>query len=129
MLVRSHRYIVHQRGVFSHLLAIYTPVIRLDDHKALASNMQTLTLHLLHAIGALVLVCRYDCLHFLWRHCETGGGGPHAVAFAVEDGGLVEVLGAYEGSVDICWKGDFSVSFSFSLQCSAGGVVELLACY
>lgn len=58
--------------------------------------MQPGTLDLLDAIGARVLVGGDDLLHFLGRDGEALGGGPDAVAFVVEDGGFVEVAGAYE---------------------------------
>jgi len=51
-------------------------------------------LHLLHAVGALVLVGGHDLLHFLRRDGEARGGGPDGVAVGVEDGGLVDVVGA-----------------------------------
>ena len=35
-------------------------------------------------------------MHFLRGDGEVGGGGPHAVAFAVEDGRFVDLAGADE---------------------------------
>lgn len=58
--------------------------------------MQTGALDLLHAIGALVVVCVDNLLHLGGRHGEAGGSGPDAVAGIVEDGGLVDVAGGDE---------------------------------
>ena len=73
----------------SHLLPINTPIIRLEHHISLARNMQPRTLHLLHAIGPLILVRSHHFLHFLWRDGEAAAGCPDGVAFAVEDCGAV----------------------------------------
>ena len=76
------------------LLAVNTPVIRLDDDEALASNVQSGALDLLD-VGS-VLVRGDDFLHFGRRDGEAGAGGPDAVAGIVEDGGAVDVAGADE---------------------------------
>lgn len=80
----------------TYLLPINTPLIRLDHHKPLPANVQPAALHLLDAIRAGVLVRAHDFLHFLRRDGEARGRGPDAVAFAVEDGGAVEVACADE---------------------------------
>lgn len=52
-------------ALHAYLLAIDTPVVRLDDNETLASNVQSSALDLLDAIGALVLVRSDDLLHLL----------------------------------------------------------------
>jgi hypothetical protein len=83
------------RGM-SYLLPINTPIIRLEHHIPLTRDMQPRTLHLLHAIGTLVLIRGHYFLHFLRRDSEAGAGGPDGVAFAVEDCCAVDVARAYE---------------------------------
>ena len=60
--------------------------------------MQARALHLLHAVGALVFVGGDNLLHLLRRDGEAAAGRPDAVAFAVEDGRLVDVAGADEAA-------------------------------
>ena len=86
----THRNIAYR----TNLLAVNTPVIRLDDDEALASDVQTGALDLLD-VGR-VLVSGDDFLHFGGRDGEAGAGGPDAVAGVVEDGGAVDVAGADE---------------------------------
>ena len=86
----------------SHLLPINTPIIRLQHHEPLARDVQAGTLHLLDAVGALVLVRGDDLLHFLGLDGEAGARGPDGVAFGVEDGGFVEVAGADEAGGGEC---------------------------
>lgn len=76
------------------LLAVETPVVRLDAHEPLPGDVESLALHFLDV--GFVLVGGDDGLHFGCRDGEVGGCGPDAVAFAVEDGGFVEVSGADE---------------------------------
>lgn len=93
----------------THLLAVNTPLVRLDDDETLARNVQTGALDLLHAVGTGVLVGADNFLHFLGRDGEAGGRGPDAVAGIVEDGGLVEVASADEAEREmlVCdgWRG------------------------
>lgn len=77
---------------WTYLLPINTPIIRLQHHKPLAPNMQPIALHSLHPLRiSFVFVRVDDFLHFLRCYVEGGGGGPDGCAFAVEDGGAVEV--------------------------------------
>ena len=78
----------------THLLAVNTPVIRLDDDEALAGDVQAGALDLLDVAG--VLVGGDDFLHFRGRDGEAGAGRPDTVAGVVEDGGAVDVAGADE---------------------------------
>jgi hypothetical protein len=78
----------------THLLAVNTPVIRLDDDEALAGDVQPGALDLLDVGG--VLVRGDDFLHFGGRDGEADAGRPDAVAGVVEDGGAVDVAGADE---------------------------------
>ena len=78
----------------THLLAVDTPAVRLDDDEALAGDVQAGALDLLDV--ASVLVGGDDLLNFGGRDGETSAGRPDAVALAVEDGGLVDVAGANE---------------------------------
>jgi hypothetical protein len=78
----------------THLLAVNTPVIRLDDDEALAGDVQPGALDLLDVGG--VLVRGDDFLHFGGRDGEAGASRPDAVASVVEDGGAVDVAGADE---------------------------------
>ena len=80
----------------TNLLPINTPLIRLQHDEPIARDMQARTLDLLDAVGTGVLVGGDDLLHFLGRDGEALRRGPDAVAFIVEDGGFVEVAGAYE---------------------------------
>jgi hypothetical protein len=81
----------------THLLAVNTPVIRLDDDEALAGDVQPGALDLLDVGG--VLVRGDDFLHFGGRDGEADAGRPDAVAGVVEDGGAVDVAGADEAGV------------------------------
>lgn len=83
-----------EKIIATHLLAVDTPVVRLDDDEALAGNVQAGALDLLDVAG--VLVGGDDLLHFGGGDGEAGAGRPDAVAFVVEDGGLVDVAGADE---------------------------------
>lgn len=74
--------------------------------------MQACALHLFHAVFPRVFVCRDDGLHFLRRDGEVAARGPDAVAFAVENGGFVDIAGAdeagvEEGRISLCmeWAG------------------------
>lgn len=82
------------------LLAVQASVVSLEDDELLASNVETSALDLLDVGG--VLECRDDLGHFLRRNSEASGSGPDAVAFAVEDGGLVNVASANQALVDVC---------------------------
>ena len=82
------------RYLCTHLLAVNTPVVRLDDDEALAGDVQAGALDLLDVAG--VLVGGDDFLHFGGRDGEAGAGRPDAVAGVVEDGGAVDVAGADE---------------------------------
>lgn len=86
-----HPRVVHKE---THLLAINTPIIRLNDDEALARDVQPSALDLLHIAG--VLVRGDDLLHFGGRDGEASAGRPNAVALVVEDGGAVDVAGADE---------------------------------
>lgn len=81
-------------GKITHLLAVNTPVVRLDDDEALAGDVQAVALDLLDVAG--VLVGGDNLLHLSGRDGEAGAGRPDAVALVVEDGGLVDVAGADE---------------------------------
>ena len=78
----------------THLLAVNTPVVRLDDDEALAGDVQAGALDLLDVGG--VLVGGDNLLHFGGRDGEAGAGRPDAVAGVVEDSGAVDVAGADE---------------------------------
>ena len=81
-------------GRTTHLLAVDTPVVRLDDDEALAGDVQAVALDLLDVAG--VLVGGNNLLHLGGRHGEAGAGRPDAVALVVENGRLIDVAGADE---------------------------------
>jgi hypothetical protein len=78
----------------THLLAVKTPVVRLDHNVALLADVETGALALLDV--ALVVVRGNNRLHFRGLDGEARARGPDAVASAAEDGGLVDVAGADE---------------------------------
>jgi hypothetical protein len=96
----------------THLLAVETPLVRLDANVAVAGDVEAGALDLLDV--GLVVVCVDDGLDLGGGDGEARACGPDAVAGAAEDGGLVDVAGANEAIED-------GVSVS---RCSMGGVME-----
>jgi len=78
----------------THLLAVKTPLVRLDHNVALLADVEAGALALLDV--ALVVVCGNNRLHLRGLNGEARACGPDAVASAAEDGGLVDVAGADE---------------------------------
>ena len=78
----------------THLLAVQTPVVRLDHNVALLADVEGGALALLDV--ALVFVRGNNRLDFRGVDGEARACGPDAVASTAEDGGLVDVAGADE---------------------------------
>jgi hypothetical protein len=78
----------------THLLAVETPLVRLDHNVALLADVEAGALALLDV--ALVVVGGNNRLHFRGLDGEARACGPDAVASSAEDGGLVDVAGADE---------------------------------
>ena len=78
----------------THLLAVQTPVVRLDHNVALLADVEAGALALLDV--ALVFVRGNNRLDFRGVDGEARACGPDAVASTAEDGGLVDVAGADE---------------------------------
>lgn len=76
----------------THLLSIETSIVGLDDNVLLAGNVQACGLDLLGLRG--VFVGANDFLQLGGTEAESRRSGPYRGAFAVEDGGLIDVPGA-----------------------------------
>ena len=83
----------------THLLAVQTPVVRLDHNVALLADVEAGALALLDV--ALVFVRGNNCLDFRRVNGEARACGPDTVASTAEDGGLVDVSSGHEAEEGI----------------------------